>query len=343
MIVSLRAKCLTALTFISCCALAPGAYGSTTQKETEGLTAGVAATRSTVEALSGVISSAVLGSGVMFRVRIAEGKEHTFPSAELPRGIAASAPSPWSLWATPVLTRVDNQIAPLLSKGSVRLFLSGIEYNQDDRWIAGLSVTGDWADISAVERLPPAADARSTVKGNGYTVGPYLVYPLSPEWTIDFSSGIGSNKLTSRSDSGSVSRMRDDRFFVSVGATLLKQINTKLTFTGKLGISHSRDDIGPFVSSTGVSSPASLTELNQVRLGGQFSRQMGSFSPFFGAYLIANDFSVRTTASVRPQEYSSTAQAVAGLNTSYGPFFGSIAYQVERGRSQYRVYAGLRY
>lgn len=334
---------LLASALVLSCVSSTSVFASTTQEEAEGLNAGFAATRSTVEALSGVIGSAILGGGAMFRIRLGEADPASFPPGEVPRGMAASEPSPWSLWATPVYTRVDNKIEPLLSDGYVRLFLAGIEYNRDDQWIAGLSVTGDWADITAIERQPPAADVRSAVTGKGYTVGPYFVYVLTPAWMLDISSGIGTNKLTSRSDGGTESRLKDDRMFVSAGATYMNPINSRLMLTGKISLSYSRDDIGPFVNSAGVSNPASLTELNQARLGGQLSYQMGNMSPFIGAYLIANDFSVRTTAALKPQEYSTTGQGVVGLNASSGPFYGAIAYQVERGRSQFRAYVGLRY
>ena len=323
------------------------ANGAASDRENEPLAASAAATRSTAEALSGVISSAILGGGVVFRIRLGEAETGEPPKHGPLRGLAASEPSPWSLWATPVYTRVDNNIAPLLSDGSVKLLLAGLEYNQDDELIMGVSITGDWADITSTERQPGRADARSSITGKGYTVGPYMVYMLSPAWMLDVSSGFGRNDLESVTDTRSVSRPRDDRSFVSAGLTYMHAVSRRVMFTGKASLSHSRDDIAPFsiVAANGTvsTSQGSLTKLNQGRVGGQLSYQMGSLTPFAGAYLIGNDFSVRSTSTLKPKEYSSTVQGVLGINASSGPVYGAIAYQAERGRDQFRIYAGIRY
>jgi hypothetical protein len=324
------------------------ATAATTDDE-KPLAASSAATRSTAEALSGVISSAILGSGVVFRIRLgeAESVDPYMPQGQLLRGLAASEPSPWSLWATPVYTRLDNNIAPLLSDGSVKLLLAGVEYNQDDELIVGLSITRDWADITSTERQPGRADARSSITGTGYTVGPYMVYMLSPAWMLDVSSGFGRNDLESVSDTRAVSQPKDDRSFVSLGFTYMNAVSSRVMFTGKASLSHSRDDIAPFriVAANGSvsTSQGSLTKLTQGRLGGQLSYEMGSLTPFAGAYVIGNDFSVRSTSALKPKEYSSTVQGVVGVNASSGPIYGAIAYQAERGRDQFRLYAGIRY
>lgn len=334
-------------TTLAAVVMASTSIASAEDQEGEPIAASAAATRSTADAVSGVISSAVMGSAMVFRIRLGHTPMPELPRGEMLRGLAASEPSPWSLWATPVYTQVDNKIAPLLSDGSVKLLLAGLEYNQDDEMIMGISITRDWADITSTERVAGRADARSTITGKGYTLGPYVVYLLSPSWMVDVSSGVGRNDLKSVSDTRSVSEPRDDRSFVSLGATYMNPVSARVMFTGKASVSHSRDDIAPFsiVSSSGsvTNSRGSFTKLTQARLGGQLSYQRGSLTPFAGAYLIANDFSVRSVSNVKPREYSSTVQGVVGVNASSGPLYGAIAYQVERGRDQFRIYAGVRY
>jgi hypothetical protein len=324
------------------------AWAQESKEESKPLAASAAVTRSTAEALSGVISSAIMGSGVVFRIRLGEADTPTQQAGQLLRGLAASEPSPWSLWATPVYTRVDNNIAPLLSDGSVKLLLAGLEYNQDDEMIMGISITRDWADITSTELgAGNSVVARSGITGTGYTIGPYVVYVLNPAWMLDISSGFGRNDLKSVTNTRAVSQPQDDRSFVSLGATYMKSLTSRAMFTGKLSLSHSRDDIAPFTiteANGAVStSRGSYIELTQLRGGGQISYQMGSFTPFAGAYLIGNDFSVRSVTTLKPKEYSSTVQGVVGVNASSGPVYGAIAYQAERGRDQFRIYAGIRY
>jgi hypothetical protein len=229
----------------------------------------------------------------------------------------------------------------------VKLVLAGIEFNRDDRYIFGVSVTGDKAAITSIERPQTGIESRSQVNGTGYTVGPYFVAILTPSWMFDLSSGVGENRLETISASGARSEPKDDRSFIAAGLTYLRPMTSRIMFTGKFGLSYSEDDISPFsvrASDGSISSNAgSFTKLSQARLGGQFSYQAGTFTPFVGVYLVANDFSVTTSSAIKPQEYATTAQGVIGLNFSQGPLYGAVAYQAERDRGQVRVYAGIRY
>ncbi|MEK9812785.1 MAG: hypothetical protein VW440_07060, partial [Bordetella sp.] len=64
---------------------------------------------------------------------------------------------------------------------------------------------------------------------------------------------------------------------------------------------------------------------------------------FIAVYQVSNDFSVTSTSAQKPREYSSVQQLQVGLNASSGPLYGAVAYQAERGRSQWRIYGGIRY
>jgi len=304
--------------------------------------ASTAATRTTMEALSGAITGSFLGGLNMFRIQLGDsgwGFERHMS--------ASTADSPWSLWATPVYSSVNNRIEPLLSEGSVTLLLAGLEYSIDDATIAGISFTRDWARVTSIERVRPNPDRRSAVRGLGYTVAPYFARQISPEWLIDVSVGKGVNELTSTQADSSVARPKDDRSFASIGVTYLKPFAKRAIFTGKITASVTRDAIDDFnsVLPSGASTPVdgSDARLRQLRAGGQVSYQMGNFAPFVGAYGLANDFSVATDAPVKPREYAQVAQFVAGVNASSGPFYGALALQRERDRNQARIYVGFRY
>jgi len=305
--------------------------------------AGVSATRTTVDALSNAITASFFGGPPLFRIQL--GKS----GPELERGAAASAgDSPWSLWATPVYSSINNRIEPLLSEGSVTLVIAGVEYAIDDATVAGISYTRDWVRVESTERVRGVDDRLSTVRGVGWTIAPYLARQINPEWLFDLSVGAGVNDLksTQRSDA-SVATPRDDRSFAALGFTYLKPLGKGVLLTGRAGFSLTRDNIGSFtsVSAAGVVQelPGSESRLKQLRVGGQLSYQMGSFSPFVGVYGLLNDFSISTTGSVIPREYSEVAQFVAGVNASTGPLYGALALQHERDRSQVRAYFGLRY
>jgi len=306
------------------------------------LSASTAATRTTLEALSGAVTGSFLGNFMGFRTQL--GLNDSTPY----RGMAASNDdSAWSLWATPVYSSVNNRIEPLLSEGSVSLVLAGLEYAYDEFTIMGVSLTRDWARVTSIERVPPAADRRSAIRGLGFTVAPYFAHQLSPEWLLDLSVGKGVNDLTSTQSDASVARPKDERSFASMGLTYIKPFAKAALFTGKATASLTRDAIDDFVSTlpSGASTPVdgSDARLRQLRLGGQVSYQMGSFSPFVGSYAIANNFTVVTDAPIKPREYARVVQWVAGVNASSGPIYGALAFQRERDRNQARIYVGFRY
>ena len=160
------------------------------------ISAGTSATRTTMEALSGAIIGSFFGGLSGLRMQLGE-NQHT-PL----RGMAASSDdSSWSVWATPVHSTVNNRIEPLLTEGSVSLLLAGLEYAYDDFTIMGVSFTRDWARVASIERVPPATDRRSEVRGLGYTIAPYLAHQLGPEWLIDVSLGKGVNDLAELNES----------------------------------------------------------------------------------------------------------------------------------------------
>lgn len=320
----------------------PPAQGIESTQQAKPLGAGTVATRNTVEAISGAISGAFLGGLNVFRFQIGENNE-------LPeRGMSASASeSAWSIWGTPVYSTVNNRIEPLLNEGSVSLLLVGLEYAYDEFTVFGLSVTRDWARLTSLERLPPAVDRQSSVRGLGYTFAPYFAHQLGPDWLIDFSVGKGVNELESRQADLSLAKPKDKRSFVSLGATYLKPLTNGNMFTGRITVSRTKDSIDDFVSTLPSGSanavPGSEATLSQLKIGGQLSKQMGRVSPFVGVYGITNDFTVTTNAPVKPREYSEVLQWVAGINASSGPIYGALAFLRERDRNQARIYVGVRY
>lgn len=327
------------LTFFATSAYAEGAERTQNGKP---ITAGITATRTTMEALSGAIGGGFSGGLNMFRMQLSKFDE--MPE----RGMSASAAdSSWNVWSTPVFSTVNNQIEPLLTEGSVSLILAGIEYTFDEFTVLGVSFTRDWARVNTIERAPFLPDRRSVVRGLGFTFAPYLAHQLSPDWLIDFSIGKGESELKSTQTDLSIAYPKDVRSFASVGATYLKPLARGAMFTGKLNASFARDAIDDFVSvlpsGAATTVDGSNSILRQYKIGGQVSQQLGNFTPFFGAYGIVNGFTVTTDAQIKPREHSRVVQTVAGINASSGPIYAALILQRERDRNQARIYIGVRY
>lgn len=301
--------------------------------------------------LSQAISYRLLGVGGGFRIRL--GQTDTNSDVNMARDrserrgwvLASNAPTPipeesfdWStitLWGTPVVSGVENRIAPLTSEGTVKILMLGAEHtSEDEQTVMGLVISKDWLDIDTTYN-------QGTITGSGITYSPYLVHMLDAEWTLDASFGMGRSDTTSKSP-GLTSEPELDRRFITVGLTRA-QMHGKWFVMYKGAVSSSEDKVKAFVYSDGQLGTASTTRLNQLRLGIYATYNNPPVSPFIAVYQMYNDFSVSSASEVKPREYGSTQQMQIGLNASSGPLYGAVAYQIEKGRTQWRIYGGVRF
>ncbi len=295
----------------------------------QGQIGGKTATQATQSAISGAISN-FSGAG-MFRMNLSSADEST----EITRGASAGDQgSPWTLWATPIVTQVNNRIDPITSKGSVGIVMLGLEHNQDDELIRGVIVAFDRTILETPYNS-------GTVKGNGYTVSPYIALPLNEAWMLDANAGLGKNDQKTNI-SGTTASPNDDRSLVSIGLTKSQSINRWLVNT-KLGYSYSRDEVGTYIDSSGASTTTSTSTLNQLKVGVLATHMVGKFKPFVGVYSMFNDFSVSGGSETKPKEYSVTPQLQFGISPSVGPIYAAVVAHVERDRSAIRAYFGYRY
>lgn len=296
----------------------------------QGQIGGKTATQATQSAISGAISN--LGGAGMFRINLSSAEDTT----EIKRGIAAGDEgSPWTLWATPIVTQVNNRIDPITSKGSVGIVMLGLEHNQDDELIRGVILAFDQA------RLDTPYNS-GTVKGNGYTISPYLALPLNETWMLDASAGVGKNDLKTKIG-GTTASPKDDRSLISVGLTKSQSTKNRWFINTKLGYSYSRDEVGTYTDSSGASTISSTSTLSQLKAGVHAIYTADKLKPFVGVYAMFNDLSVSGGSTTKPKEYSVTPQLQFGISPSAGPIYASIVAQVERDRSAIRAYFGYRY
>jgi hypothetical protein len=308
-----------------------------------------AVSRATSSVLSTAILSNMLGGSGIFRMKIGTLEDCPLSTLECVgdgadrggRGLwrgggvaaAGDSDSNWSIWFTPARSSFANNVQPFTSKGDVTLGLVGLEYNHEDRLVGGVALS--------VDRLSATTTYNGgKLTGGGVTVSPYMVYSLNEAWLLDASFGVGRSNLDSQvgSVTGSPST---DRFFSSVGVTHLRMFG-KATMMGKASFNYFNDDIKAYQSSDLVVNDPLQTKLSQFKIGGQVSYDAKPLVPFFGVYQYFNN--LNSSAPARSsQEHSSTWQFAAGLNASHGIFYGSLSYQVERDKNQFRFYGGVRF
>ena len=249
-------------------------------------------------------------------------------------GLAASADwSNWSVWGTPVISQFKNNIAPNTSNGTVVLGLIGVEYNYDDRLISGISLAADSTSSNTTYN-------NGTYKSTGLTFSPYVAYQLTDSWLVDLSAGFGGSNPTTTVGS-STGTTNYSRFFGAAGLTDRIEID-KFTITPRASYTVYKDSLDAYTSSTGTFNSALTTYLYQTKIGAQVSYDAKIMSPFIAAYQIFNTWSA-SQPNTPPSVYPSTYQVMAGINASKGIFYGTLAYQIERSTSQFRLYGGLRF
>jgi|LauGreSuBDMM15SN_2_FD.fasta_scaffold23820_1 hypothetical protein len=249
-------------------------------------------------------------------------------------GLAGSADfSNWSLWATPVVSQFKNNVAPNTSNGTVVLGLMGLEYNFDDRLISGVSLAADSTNSNTTYN-------GGTYKSTGLTVSPYIAYQVSGNWLADLSVGYGGSNPTT-TVGGSTGTTNYTRFFAATGLSNRIQMD-KLIITPRASYTMYKDSLDAYTSSTGTYNSELTTYLYQTKVGAQASYDVKIASPFIAAYQIINTWSA-SQAGTPSSVYPSTYQLIAGINASKGIFYGTVAYQMERSASQFRLYGGLRF
>jgi hypothetical protein len=251
-------------------------------------------------------------------------------------GIAGSVDlSDWSIWGTPVYSQFSNNIQPYTSNGSVKIALLGIEHNYEDTYISGVSFAFDSTNADTYN---------GTFNSHGVTVSPYLVYVINDSLTADISMGFGIASMSSTSNGTNVPNYGstfDHRYFLATGLTKRSELGNKFSLTSKAIFNYFKDGIDSYMDSTGTSNAPVSTNLSQLKIGGQVAYETKQVTPFFALYGLANSFNASTTQTT--QEYSASYQALFGVNFSKEPFFGTVAYQLERDRNQLRIYGGIRF
>jgi hypothetical protein len=249
-------------------------------------------------------------------------------------GLAGSADfSNWSVWATPVVSQFKNNVAPNTSNGTVVLGLVGLEYNFDDRLISGVSLAADSTNSNTTYN-------GGTYKSSGLTISPYVAYQVSDAWLADLSAGYGGSNPTTTVGS-STGTTNYTRFFAAAGLSNRIELD-KFTITPRASYTMYKDSLDAYTSSTGTYNSELTTYLYQTKLGAQASYDAKIMSPFIAAYQIINTWSA-SQAGTPSSVYPSTYQLIAGINASKGIFYGTVAYQMERSASQFRLYGGLRF
>jgi hypothetical protein len=169
-----------------------------------------------------------------------------------------------------------------------------------------------------------------------------LVYQINNAWMTDWSLGFGSSKPTTSSSSYGTGNTSSNRFFAAAGLSNRTELGSSFVLSPRISYTYYRDYLAGYTSSNNTVNNPLTSYLYQTKVGATLTYEKPGFSPFVTVSQVFNQQNY-SIAGQTPSVYASTYQTITGVNVSKGMFYGTAAYQMERGTSQFRIYGGVRF
>ena len=228
-------------------------------------------------------------------------------------GLAAGAGGErWNGWIAAAHSNMEHSF--LRVDGNADVVLGGVDYTLNNDVIVGVATTIESSKTNSVG---------TKVKGDGYSIAPYVAIPLNANWLVDASIGIGRTDLDSYTGP-LVAKANDDRTFGAVSLSYATNIG-KWQMLGKASYLGSKDEFD--------TTPKTKSKLAQARVGGQVAYDAGNFVPYVGVTFIRD--TTTPPGIVGSDNDRNATQLQAGVNIySSGPLSGGISYSHEAYRKE---------
>ncbi|MBL8379429.1 MAG: autotransporter outer membrane beta-barrel domain-containing protein [Burkholderiales bacterium] len=244
---------------------------------------------------------------------------------------AATGASRWSIWGALGENHLAYSFQPARSEGRSTLTLGGVDYTFANNVVLGVAATMDRT------RTVFQANINSPLSSNGYSIAPYISVPLSRNWLLDASVGLGDSKIkVTDYNAPGEGNTKSDRTYFSAGVSYAARTGS-WNLTGKANYLQSEDKIASFTMTDRTFVPASNIRVSQMRLGVQAAYNAGIFVPFAGLTYIRDLQSPNQAALAgqNPANDKDSFLVALGVNVySRGMVSGGILYTTETARSQ---------
>ena len=241
---------------------------------------------------------------------------------------AAAGGTPWNAWVAYSRSNVDYTFTPLRSSGNVNVYLGGVDYTFANNVVFGVAVARDRTDVDL-------QFSGGKLTGSGTTVAPYIGVPLSKQWALDATLGIGRTDVDTV-NLGVTGSTKDDRTIGSLGLSYRASID-KWQLTGRGAYLTVHDKLGAYTLSNGTFVPDGTVNVSQFRLYGQVAYDAGYLVPYVGLSYI-NDVRRPDQAPVgglsAANDRDAWTPAIGVRFKTDGSVYGSIQYSSERNRSE---------
>jgi uncharacterized protein YhjY with autotransporter beta-barrel domain len=180
------------------------------------------------------------------------------------------------VWVTGGWTGLEDDLVSTAYDGDVFNMMFGGDYQFNDRFLAGVALGYESADIDTTFNT-------GNVSSNGWTIAPYAGYVLNRYFTMDVSAGYSfvdydlrrTNALGTTVTGG----FESNRWFVAGAVNGYYSVN-KILLTGRLGYSYTRESQDGFTESdTTINGERDVT-VGSIRIGGTVGYDLGKVQPY---------------------------------------------------------------
>ena len=180
------------------------------------------------------------------------------------------------VWVSGGWIGVEDDLVSTAYDGDVFSMLFGGDYQFNDRFLGGVAIGYESADIDTTFNT-------GNVSSNGWTIAPYAGYVLNRYFTMDVSAGYSfvdyDLMRTNAAGTTVTGGFESNRWFVAGAVNGYYSVN-KILLTGRLGYSYTRESQDGFTESdTTINSSRDVT-VGSIRVGGTMGYDLGKVQPY---------------------------------------------------------------
>lgn len=176
------------------------------------------------------------------------------------------------LWMQGLWSNIDKSEAFLETQGNVYSVVTGLD-RRSKHLVGGLALGYEHINLDTVYN-------NGTYRADGYTVAPYGAITLSPQWTLDGSTGYTwLNYDTSRQNGAVTGSFDGGRWFVSSNVTG-GFTSGNWRYQPKLGALYMKESQNGYTDSTGAAVESNAFAIGRVSGGGKMGYALGTVLPY---------------------------------------------------------------
>lgn len=185
------------------------------------------------------------------------------------------------VWVSGGWSQIEDDLTSTAYDGNLYNGLVGADYQFNDRFLGGLALGYESANIDT-------AFNAGSIESDGFTIAPYAGYVLNRYLTVDVSGGYsfidydmdrtaGGTRVTGSTDS--------NRWFLGGNLNAYYAVN-RVTLGGRVGYLYTKEAQDGFTESNGTVISDNDITIGQFRVGGTAGYQLGKVEPYVtGTYV----------------------------------------------------------